>query len=145
MSAMQLMHNGQIPQCIEKQMQSCQIRVYTLHNSHMNMLTEIKLTLQALMVETFCMLCRSKTSMVVDSYLCLWSDGEGLMVEALAVEALVEECLVVDSWVVVLVGMEILVVQEVMMVLVVAKHIPTAGKLEPLLVEVEVEVEVEGA
>ena len=42
---------------------------------------------------------------------------------------------------VVLVGMEILVVQEVMMVLVVAKHIPTAGKLEPLLVEVEVEVE----
>jgi ribonuclease Z len=52
----------------------------------MNMLTEIKLTLQALMVETFCMLCRSKTSMVVDSYLCLWSDGEGLMVEALAVD-----------------------------------------------------------
>jgi hypothetical protein len=83
--------------------------------------------------------------MVVDSYLCLWNDGEGLMVDALLVEALVEECLVVDSWVVVLVGMEILVVQEVMMVLVVAKHIPTAGKLEPLLVEVEVEVEVEGA
>ena len=83
--------------------------------------------------------------MVVDPYLCLGNHGEGLMVEALVVEALVEECLVVDSWVVVLVGMEILVVQEVMMVLVVAKHIPTAGKLEPLLVEVEVEVEVEGA
>ena len=128
-----------------KKMQSCQIRVETLHNPHMNMLTEIKLTLQALMVETFCMFCRSSTSMVVVPYLRLGNDGEGLMVEALVVEALVEECLVVDSWVVVLVGMEILVVQEMMMVLVVAKHIPTAGKLEPLLVEVEVELEVEGA
>ena len=79
--------------------------------------------------------------MVVDPYLCLGNDGEGLMVEALVVEALVEECLVVDSWVVVLVGIEILVAQEVMRVLVVAKHIPTPGNLEPLLVEVEVEVE----
>ena len=106
----------------------------------MNMLTDIKLTLQALMVETFCMFCRSSASsllsMVVDPNLC-----HPLGVVGMMVEALVEECLVVDSWVVVLVGMEILVVQEVMRVLVVANHIPTPGNLEPLLVEVEVEVE----
>ena len=55
----------------------------------MNMLTDIKLTLQALMVETFCMFCRSSTSMAVD--LCLGDDGEGLVVESLVVDALVED------------------------------------------------------
>ena len=103
------------------------------------MLIDIKLKVQALMFKTFCMFCRSSTSLflsLVDPN--LWHP---LGVVDMMVEALVEECLVVDSWVVVLVGMEILVVQEVMRVLVVAKHIPTAGNLEPLLVEVEVEVE----
>ena len=47
------------------------------------------------------------------------------LLEALLVEALLEECLVVDSWVVVSVGMEILALQEVMSVLVVAHHIST--------------------
>ena len=48
----------------------------------------------------------------------------------------------VESWVVVLLGIEMLVVQDLMRVLVVANHMSTPGNLEPLLVEVEVEVEV---
>ena len=48
----------------------------------------------------------------------------------------------VESWVVVLLGIEMLVVQDLMRVLVVAKNYKSCpGNLEPLLVEVEVEVE----
>ena len=79
--------------------------------------------------------------MVVDPYLCLGNDGEGMTAEGMVVEALVEACLVVERWVVVLVGIDLILVQEVMRVLVVASHFPTPGDLEPLLVEVEVEVE----